>query len=240
MEDFIIIIPARLKSQRLPNKLLIKIKGKEVLKRVWSRCALAAKKKNIYVASGDKKILDFCKKEGIQTILTTNNCITGTDRIYECAKKIKAKFYINVQGDEIFVRPDSIKKVINYCKINSNFIINAYTKINKETDFRSSSVPKVLLDNQNTLLFITRASSPTNKKLQFIKAFKQVCIYAYPRKLLLKLKKNKRLNIEKIEDIEILRFLEMGMKVKMIHVMGSELSIDTGKDLLLANKLIKS
>jgi 3-deoxy-manno-octulosonate cytidylyltransferase (CMP-KDO synthetase) len=240
MQDFIIIIPARLKSQRLRNKLLIKIKGKEVLKRVWSRCALAAKKKKIYVASGDKKILDFCKKEGIQTIITTNNCSSGTDRIYECAKKIKAKFYINVQGDEIFVRPDSIKKVINYCKINSKFIINAYTKINKERDFRSSSVPKVLLDNQNNLLFITRASSPTNKKLQFIKAFKQVCIYAYPRKLLLKLKKNKRLNIEKIEDIEILRFLEMGMKVKMIYVMGSELSIDTRKDLLLANNLIKS
>jgi 3-deoxy-manno-octulosonate cytidylyltransferase (CMP-KDO synthetase) len=239
MLDYDLIIPARLKSTRLPNKLLIKIKNKTVLQRVWERCTKAVGKNKTYVASGDKKILDFCKRFGINTVATSKNCLTGTDRVHEVSKKIIAKIYINVQGDEIFVKTKSIKKVINYCQKNkNNFIINAYTHIKNDEEFRSSSVPKVIIDNKNNLLYVTRSSSPTNKKLEFIKAFKQVCIYAYPRNILLKIKKNKKSFLEKIEDIEILRFVENGIKVKMIKVDGSELAIDEKKDVISAIKLL--
>ena len=239
MLDYVLIIPARLKSTRLPNKLLIKIKNKTVLLRVWERCINAVGKNRTYVATGDKKILDFCKRFGINTVATSKNCLTGTDRVHEVSKKIIAKIYINVQGDEIFVKTKSIKKVVNYCKKNkNNFIINAYTHIKNDKEFRSSSVPKVIIDNKSNLLYVTRSPSPTNKKLEFIKAFKQVCIYAYPRNILLKIKKNKKSFLEKIEDIEILRFVENGIKVKMIKVDGSELAIDERKDVISAIKLI--
>jgi 3-deoxy-manno-octulosonate cytidylyltransferase (CMP-KDO synthetase) len=238
MLDYILVIPARLQSTRLPNKLLIKINKKTVLERVWEKCVKAVGKNKVYVATGDKKILDFCKIMKINTVLTSKNCLTGTDRIYEVSKKIIARIYINVQGDEIFVRPKSIKKVINYCKKNrNNFVVNAYTDIKNEEEFRSSSVPKIIIDNKNNLLFVTRSPSPTNKKFNFIKAFKQVCIYAYPRNSLLKLKKNKKGFLERIEDIEILRFVENGIKVKMIKVQGSELAIDEKKDVIAAIKL---
>ena len=114
---------------------------------------------------------------------------------------------------------------------------NAYTYIKNEEEFRSSSVPKIIIDNKNNLLFITRSPTPTNKKFNFIKAFKQVCIYAYPRNILLKLKKNKRSFLERVEDIEILRFIENGIKVKMIKVQGSELAIDEKKDVIAAIKI---
>lgn len=238
MLDYILVIPARLQSTRLPNKLLIKINKKTVLERVWEKCVKAVGKNKVYVATGDRKILDFCKIMKINTVLTSKNCLTGTDRIYEVSKKIIARIYINVQGDEIFVRPKSIKKVINYCKKNrNNFVVNAYTDIKNEEEFRSSSVPKIIIDNKNNLLFVTRSPSPTNKKFNFINAFKQVCIYAYPRNSLLKLKKNKKSFLERIEDIEILRFVENGIKVKMIKVQGSELAIDEKKDVIAAIKL---
>ena len=240
MLDYILVIPARLQSKRLPNKLLIKINKKTVLQRVWEKCVKAVGKSKVYVATGDRKIIDFCKKIGINTVITSKNCLTGTDRIYEVSKKIIARMYMNVQGDEIFVRPRSIKKVINYCKKNrNNFVVNAYTYIKNEEEFRSSSVPKIIIDNKNNLLFITRSPTPTNKKFNFIKAFKQVCIYAYPRNILLKLKKNKKSFLEKIEDIEILRFIENGIKVKMIKVQGSELAIDEKKDVVAAIKLFE-
>ncbi len=238
MLDYILVIPARLKSKRLPNKLLIKINKKTVLQRVWEKCVISVGKNKVFVASGDKKIIDFCKKMDINTIITSKNCLTGTDRIYEVSKKIIARTYINVQGDEIFVRPRSIKKVISYCKKNKNkFVVNAYADIKNEGEFRSSSGPKIIFDNKNNLLFVTRSASPTDKKLNFIKAFKQVCIYAYPRDCLLKLQKNKKRFLEKIEDIEILRFLENGIKVKMVRVQGSELAIDEKKDVIAAIKL---
>ena len=75
------------------------------------------------MATGDKKILNYCKKNKIQTIFTSKNCLTGTDRVIEVAKKVKANFYINVQGDEIFVRPKSILKIINYCKKLNFFLL---------------------------------------------------------------------------------------------------------------------
>jgi 3-deoxy-manno-octulosonate cytidylyltransferase (CMP-KDO synthetase) len=238
MLDYILVIPARLQSTRLPNKLLIKINKKTVLERVWEKCVKAVDKNKVYVATGDRKILDFCKIMKINTVITSKSCLTGTDRIYEVSKKIIARIYVNVQGDEIFVRPKSIKKVINYCKKNrNNFVVNAYTDIKNEEEFRSSSVPKIIIDNKNNLLFVTRSPSPTNKKFNFIKAFKQVCIYAYPRNSLLKLKKNKKSFLERIEDIEILRFVENGIKVKMIKVEGSELAIDEKKDVIAAIKL---
>ena len=239
-KDFIIIIPARLKSSRLPNKLLIKIGNETVLKRVWLRCQKAVDKKKIFVASGDKKILDYCSINKIQSVFTSKNCLTGTDRVIEVARKKKAKFYINVQGDEIFVHPHSILKVIRFCRFLKNkYVVNAFTKIKSDKDFKSSSVPKVLFDNRKNLLYITRAPAPTNKNFQFIKAYKQVCIYAYPRKLILSLRKNKKSYLENIEDIEILRFLENEIKIKMIEVNGSELAIDRAEDVVRAKKILK-
>ena len=238
-KDFIIIIPARLKSTRLPNKVLIKIKKITVLKRVWLRCKKVVNENKIYVATCDKRILEYCKKNKIQTLLTSKKCLTGTDRVMEVAQKIKAKFYINVQGDEIFVKPNSILKVIKYCKkLKNKNLINAYTKIKTEKEFRDSSVIKVLFDEKKTLLYMTRSHAPTNKKLGFIEAYKQVCIYAYPRNVILNLKKNKKSNLEKIEDIEILRFLEKGENIKMIEVAGSEVAIDRMVDVTRAKKIL--
>jgi len=238
-KDFLLIIPARLKSSRLPNKLLIKIGNETVLKRVWLKCKKAVSENKIYVSTGDRKILEYCKNNKIKTLLTSKKCLTGTDRLIEIAKKTKAKFYVNVQGDEIFVRPNSIRKVIRYCKkLKNKYVVNAFSKIKTEKEFRSSSVPKVLLDNKKRLLYITRSPAPTNKNFEFIKAHKQVCIYAYPRHSLLNVKKNKKNDLERIEDIEILRFLESGQIVKMIEVAGSELAIDRKIDVTRAKKIL--
>lgn len=240
MSDFIIIIPARLKSTRFPNKLLKKINGIEVIKHVWFKCLKVTNKKNIYIATGDIKIIRFCLKEGINYIKTSKNCLTGSDRIIEIARKIKKVFYINVQGDEIFVDPFSIKKVINYCrKLKNRFIVNAYTKIISEDEYNNVNVPKLVFDKDSNLLFISRAPIPTNKNKTFEKAYKQVCIYAYPRNLIIKIKKNEKTFLERIEDIEILRFLENGNKIKMINVKGSYISIDTPMDLKIAKKIMK-
>lgn len=241
MNNFLLIIPARLKSTRLPNKLLLKIKGKEILKYVWERCKKACKANDILIATPDQKIINFCKNNKINFFKTSSKCLTGTDRIIEISKKIKKDFYINVQGDEIFVSPESIKKVINLTKFyNKKYVINAFTKIKKEEDFRSSSVPKIVTDSKQFLLYISRAPLPTDKKKKFNQknTYKQVCIYSYPRNLLSKIKYNKKSVLEKIEDIEILRFLENGIKVKMVRAQGSKLAIDTKSDFLKAQKIL--
>ena len=97
MSDFLLIIPARYSSRRLPGKPLINIKGIPMLIRTYNQCIKAVDKSKILVATDHKKIFKLCKKNNINTIMTSKKCLTGTDRIAEVAKKIKKSFYINVR-----------------------------------------------------------------------------------------------------------------------------------------------
>ena len=87
MSDFIIVIPARYKSKRLPGKPLIDIKGIPMIIRTYNQCKKAVDPSKILVATDDKRIFNLCKKNNINTMMTSNKCLTGTDRIAEVAKK---------------------------------------------------------------------------------------------------------------------------------------------------------
>lgn len=238
---FTLIIPARYDSSRLPGKLLKKINRVEILKHVYLRCAKAVSEENIYVSSGDTKILDFCQKNDINFIKSPKNCKTGTDRLIYASNKIKSDFFINVQGDEIFVDPSSIKRVIKETKKNilKKYIINCYTQIKNKKEFLSNNVPKVVFNDNNFLMYMSRAPIPSSKKKIFTKSYKQVCIYGYPRETLKRGLFNKKTKNEIFEDIEILRFLEKGFKIKMIKANGSQIAIDTKEDLQRAKKILE-
>ena len=240
MKKFFVVIPARLKSKRLPNKPLIKIQGKELIFRTYQQCAKAVNRKNIIVATDSLKILNFCKKKKINVIITSKKCLTGTDRVAEVAKKIKASFYINLQGDEPFFNPKDLKKIITYSSKKPNEIINGYCDIKDEKLFRNPSIPKVIINKKDYLIYMSRAAIPTTKKKEFKKAWRQICVYSFPRKVLLKMKRIKKTPIENIEDIEILNFIEEGYKVKMLKLSNSSLAIDTPQDLKAANKLLSN
>ncbi len=239
--NFALIIPARYNSKRLHGKLLKKINGVAVLKHVYNKCKLAVDENKVFVASADQKIISFCKDEKIKYFKTPRSCKTGTDRIIYLANKLNYDFFINVQGDEVFVNPNSIKQVVKETSINfkKNYIINCYTKIKSNSEFISQNVPKVIFDNNNYLLYMSRAPIPSSKVKNFNSSNKQVCIYGYPTKVMKPKFFNKKTKNEKIEDIEILRFLDSGNKIKMIYVKGSEIAIDTLKDLKNARKILK-
>ena len=173
-------------------------------------------------------------------IITSKKCLTGTDRVAEVAKKIKASFYINLQGDEPFFNPKDLKKIITYSSKNPNEIINGYSDIKDEKLFRNPSIPKVIINKKDYLIYMSRAAIPTTKKKEFKKAWRQICVYSFPRKVLLKMKRIKKTPIENIEDIEILNFIEEGYKVKMLKLSNSSLAIDTPQDLKAANKLLSN
>ena len=108
--SYIVVIPARLKSTRLKEKLLIKIGKDEILKRTYNKSLKVISPKNIIIATDSKKIIRLCEEIGARYFFTKNNCLTGTDRVAEVAKKIKRKYYINVQGDEPLMDPHDLKK----------------------------------------------------------------------------------------------------------------------------------
>lgn len=238
-KDILIVIPARYNSSRFPGKPLVKINGIEMIKRTYERCRLSGHpEKNIIVATDSKKISSFCKKNSIKAIITSNKCLTGTDRIAEIAKKTNYKCYINLQGDEPIFNPNDIKKVLKNVKKIPNTIINGYCQIKSKNLFNSINIPKVIFSKKKYLMFMSRMPIPTNALKKKNNAFRQICIYAYPKKDLLKFKKSEKLPAERSEDIEILRFLELGIPVKMLKLSDKSISVDIPEDVKKVEKAL--
>ena len=237
---FIVVIPARYKSKRLPGKPLAKIGGLPMIVRTYNQCRKVVRKDNIIVATDSVKIKKVCDEYKINSIITSSKCLTGTDRVAEVAKKINCNFYINVQGDEPFFNPYDLKKLINIAKKKPNEIINGYAEIKDKKLFFSSSIPKVVFDRKEYLLYMSRGPIPSNKKFVFKKAWRQICAYSFPKKALSDFTKIKnKTPIESLEDIEILRFLEQGYRVKMIKMSNKSLAVDNNEDLEKAKIYLK-
>jgi len=241
MLDYVIVIPARLKSSRLPNKPLIKICGREMILRTVDRCKLSIDENLIYILTDSKKLKKFLNDNNCKNVvLTSSKNKTGTDRIYEFSKHIKAKRYINVQGDEPIVNPKDILKIINASEKNKAIVYNGYSIVKNTNKVQNKNLPKVVFDKFKNLLYMSRSDIPSNFKAQKTFYLKQICIYSYPRNVLQKVfNSNRKTYLEKFEDIEILRFLESGVKVKMVKMSGKSMSVDVKKDIYKVERILK-
>ena len=239
--DFIIVIPARYKSTRLPGKPLVSILGKSMVQRTYEQCVKAVSEELVYIATEDQRIVEHCQLNNMNVLLTSDSCLTGTDRIGEVATKIKADYYINVQGDEPMFNPDDILKVIETIKTDSGLIVNGYCAITENEMYESRSVIKTVFRPDGRLLYMSRSSIPGNKSGMFKKAWRQVCIYAFPSEALAAFTNCKiKTILEEEEDIEILRFLELGMEVKMVELSSQSIAVDNPEDIIrVENELRK-
>jgi 3-deoxy-manno-octulosonate cytidylyltransferase (CMP-KDO synthetase) len=237
MDNFIITIPARYSSSRLPGKPLKLINGKTMLLRVWEKCIKATKDNSkVVVLTDDNRIIHHCIENNINFYKTSKTCKTGSDRIYEFAKNNKFRSYINVQGDEPFVNTNDIKKIIQL-STKKNIVMNFMT-LAKTEEYKKLTIPKVAFNNKYDLIYMSRSIIPIDKYGYIShKIYKQVCIYSYPYKDIIKFGQyRKKTYLEHIEDIELLRFIEIGIKVKMIITKNYSIAVDTVYDLKKAIK----
>lgn len=230
--SFLVVIPARLASTRLPRKPLVSILGKTMIQRTCEQVEKAVSRENFLVATDTLEIFDHIEGLGYRALMTSDKCLTGTDRVAEIARATDYDYYINVQGDEPLINPEDIKKVISKIVDYPGEVINGYTEILEEYEYRSRSIPKVVFRPDGRLLYMSRAPIPGSKVEDFQKAWRQVCIYSYPKKVLHKFEAAKKKTIlEGLEDIEIIRFLEMGYEVRMIPLSGISIAVDKPEDI---------
>lgn len=231
----IVVIPARYKSSRFPGKPLVKLLGKPMIQWVAELSAKAVAKENVYIATDDQKIEDAVKKMGFNVVMTSENCLTGTDRLSEVASKIEADIYINVQGDEPLADPNDILKIIQAKEETPNVVINGYAPMGLDEDPDSINIPKVIFTEDKRLLYMSRKALPgfkdkINAPEQY---FKQVCIYAFNREELLAYGNyGRKSTLERSEDIEILRFFEWGQTIRMVETKPGSLAVDIPDDVI--------
>lgn len=238
------VIPARYQSTRFPGKPLADICGKPMIWWVYQQCLNVKSFSDVVVATDDKRIYDCCINNGMKPIMTQSSHMTGTDRIAEVAEKIDADLYVNVQGDEPLLEANVIEEaIIPFFKDRELQISNLMTKIVDPVDAINITVPKVITNNSGRGIYLTRALSPYPKGSIEYSYYKQVCVYGFKPEALMFFseygKKYGKAKNEKIEDIEILRFIENGYRVQYIEVETDTVAVDTNKDLEKVIKLMQ-
>jgi len=226
------VIPARYQSSRFEGKPLADICGKPMIWWVYQQAKKTKHLNEVYVATDDIRIKDICEKHNLNVIMTSTKHQTGTDRIGEVASKIKADLYVNIQGDEPMIEPETIDKaIIPFFNDENLKITNLMTKIKDPVDVVNFTVPKVITNKDNIGIYLTRSTSPYPKGNINFSYYKQVCVYGFKPEALEFFCTNPRGKIEQIEDIEILRFIEAGYKVQYIEVDSETVAVDTKNDL---------
>jgi|TARA_Y100000310_G_C20608030_1_gene776552 3-deoxy-manno-octulosonate cytidylyltransferase (CMP-KDO synthetase) len=240
----LILIPARYNSYRLPGKALKDIAGKTMIRRTYERCALSGIR--AMVVTDDKRIVNECLNHGIPVDLVTEPCKTGTDRVARCALRQHppADWYINVQGDEPFANPEDILKVAHQMDTGDHReVVNGMSLIKNPDDLYNVTIPKVIAWD-GLLKYMSRAPVPypygPTEELWKRSGYQQVCVYGFfLHHLKHFLKFEEKTYYESIEDIEILRFHETGIPVRMLVLQGSPLHVDTMEDLNRAQFIAK-
>jgi 3-deoxy-manno-octulosonate cytidylyltransferase (CMP-KDO synthetase) len=234
---YAVVIPARFQSSRFPGKPLVDICGKTMIQHVWEKCCAAVDPKDVYVATDSEKIAHCVEGFGGKVVMTSSDCLTGTDRLAEANLTLVCDFLINVQGDEPLINPQDIKTIVNAYQEQPGTIINAMCRLSDEQEFRSFTVPKVVSSKSGNLLYMSRSPIPITKSNAYEFGYKQVCIYAFSKEHLeFFASHTSKTKLEQVEDIEILRFLENDIPVKMIEVDASSIAIDVPAD---AEKVIQ-
>jgi 3-deoxy-manno-octulosonate cytidylyltransferase (CMP-KDO synthetase) len=236
----VIVIPARLDSSRLPKKVLLDLKGKTVIQRVYEQCLRVKNIDGVYIATDSSEIEEVCRSFTNHIILTKSTHQSGTDRIGEAVAGIDCDVVVNVQGDEPFIDPNIIEELVNSFNDDQVSMASAMSKIENIKDLQDPNVVKVVVDTQNNAIYFSRAPIPfprdhqeiihSNEELKNHNFFRHIGIYGYRKDFLAKYIEMDQTNLEKLEKLEQLRVIENGFKIKMIEAATSLIGIDTQED----------
>ena len=227
--DVAFIIPSRIGSTRLPNKALADIGGKSMIEHVIARINIGSVN-NLYVATDSEKIAEKVRIAGGIAIMTSEDCLTGSDRVYEAFQKIpyndKIKYIINVQGDMPFVDYRVLRQIIDKLKSSDFDIVTPVAVVGSDIANSSSNV-KVVADINYKALYFSRSVIPHGAE-EFLY---HVGIYGYKAEALEKFVKLKATQYESVEKLEQLRALENGMSIGIVLSNEIPISVDTHEDL---------
>ncbi len=235
------IIPARYGSTRIPCKPLVEINGKTILEHVYSTCQKMEELDEILVATDHFEIYNFCKKKNLNVLMTNKLHKSAANRLYEVATKIQADYYLQINADEPLIEITDLKNMICnefVCEEklkNSAYGINLIAPIYTRDELEDPSNIKVVFDNSMNIIYMSRTIIPYNyndndndNKHTY---YKHIGVIGYSKKMLDLYDKETPGTLELIENIDTLRFIDYGKKLKCVRTNSHLLSVDTIDDI---------
>ncbi len=234
------VIPARYGSERFPGKVLQKIGNITVLESTYQHAKMAKCLDKVIIATDSEIIAQEAKKFGAEVFFTSPYCRCGSERVAEVAEKTDGNIFVNIQADEPFVPREAIDKPVEEILRDRKIVCSTpATRIRKEEDLYNPNITKVVVDRKGFALYFSASLVPF-PRVYFVKNqsffekvefFKHIGVYAFRKGFLLKFKELPVGPLERYEQLEQLRILENGYRIKVIFVSKDSISIDTVKDL---------
>jgi len=239
----IVVIPARYASTRLPGKPLVPLAGKPMVQHAYERAKRAQTVHRVMVATDDQRIMDAVTAFGGEARMTRSDHRTGTERIAEVAVHEAGDVFVNVQGDEPLIDPVAIDTAVGALLEEPQAQISTVaTPIRHAGDILDPNVVKTVLDFDGNALYFSRAPIPwirdTQQKLH-VKFWKHLGLYVFQREALLEYPTLPQGELEKIEQLEQLRWLENGWKIRVAEVAHDAVSVDVPEDVARVEKLME-
>lgn len=240
--DCLIVIPARYGSQRFPGKVLAPLGGKPVVQWCWE-AAMKAGLGEVAIATEDRRVLAAVSSFGARGVLTSPRCQSGTDRVFEASRGSRARFVINIQGDEPFMTAAVIRKALAKLKASPACDIGtACVRIAHKADIENPNCVKVALNKEGRALYFSRCPIPFHHPLSDLKGYpyyKHCGFYIYRREAIERFVRLKPSALERLERLEQLRALENGMGISVAEVPPLGPAIDSPEDLAAAEAFLK-
>lgn len=236
-QDYVIVIPARFDSQRLPGKVLLEAGGKTMLQHVWER-ARESKAAEVIVATDDQRIMDACRAFGAVAVMTANSHVSGSDRIAEAARIqgwAETRVIVNLQGDEPHMPAACLDQVATLAhQFPEADAATLYCPVEDPSQANDPNVVKVVTDGEGRALLFSRSAIPYYRQERAAKRQgwkRHIGLYAYRTGSLCRFAGLPQSPLEIAESLEQLRYLENGGKIVLEQAcLPVPAGIDTADD----------
>ena len=228
--EIIGVVPARLGSTRLPEKMLADLCGKPLVVRTAEAATASGAFSRVIVATDHERIMSAVRKAGMEAVMTPPDLPSGSARVAEVARNIQAPVFINIQGDEPLVDGEGIRRLIKAFDDPAVEMASLWFPLSPEDEQNPNAV-KVVLDGAGNALYFSRSVIPHPRSRVNFKPMKHLGVYGYRRDTLLRLMGLPATDLEKIESLEQLRALYNGIKIRMVEAAQDSVGVDTQADL---------
>lgn len=224
------VVPARLASTRLPEKMLADLEG-EPLVAMTARSAMnSGAFDEVVVATDSSKIVEAVKKCGFKAYLTDPQLPSGTARVAEVARQTKADVYVNIQGDEPLIDGEGLRRVAAAFADKAVNMATLWFPLQPEDEGNPNAV-KLVVDCNDDAIYFSRSIIPFPRSYERFAPRKHVGVYGYRRNTLLQLTSLPACDLEKVESLEQLRALYHGIKIRVLPAERDSIGVDTLTDL---------
>ena len=240
----VIVIPARYGSTRLPAKPLVPLAGKPMIERVYERAKLAKSAGRVIVATDDDRILKAVEEFGGEARMTRTDHRTGTERIAEVAAHVDGQVFVNVQGDEPLLDPAAVDAAVTALLGEpAAAIATVAVPIRTPADIMDPNIVKTVLDFEDNALYFSRAPIPwvrDSAHKTHARHLKHLGLYVFQRDALLEYPTLPQGELERLEQLEQLRWMENGWKIRVAEVEHDAVSVDVPEDVERVEKLLQN